>query len=106
LVDVGKVDDVEVRKNCVLVARATGDSQYLFRNLDRGTYSVESAGRKDFVDLSGDQFLDLTTESSRRFEETKPAIFDRLDRKLVAAVLILAINVIGALLIFRIIRRG
>jgi len=105
-VDAGKVADVEVRKNGDLVARATGDSRYIFRNLKRGSYSVKSGGREASVYLSGDQFLDLTSVSSQSSIETKPAIFDWRDRKFVAAVLMLAINVIGAVLIFRIVRRG
>jgi 2,3-bisphosphoglycerate-independent phosphoglycerate mutase len=106
VVDAGKVDGVEVRKNGALVARTTGDSRYIFRNLDRGSYSVKSGGKEASVYLSGDQFLDLTSVSSRSSEETKPSIFDRKSRKFVAAALILAINLIGAVLIFRIIRRG
>ena len=105
-VDAGKVADVEVRKNDYLVARATGDSRYIFRDLDRGSYSVESGGREASVYLSGDQFLDLTSRSPRTSGEILPSIFDWQNRKFVAAVLILAINVIGALLTFRIVRRG
>ncbi len=105
-VDVGKVADVEVRRDGDLVARATGDSQYLFKNMERGSYSVESGGREASVQLYGDQVLDLTGESPRGSEEMVPSIFDRLNRKSVAAILILVINVVGAVAIFWIIRRG
>jgi hypothetical protein len=102
-VDLGEVAEVEVRKDGSLVARATGDSRYIFRNLDRGSYSVESAGRKALVCLTGDQSIDLAGGSS---EDMVPSIFDRKNRKLIAAVLIVVINVLGALLIFRILRKG
>jgi len=106
VVDAGKVADVEVRKNGDHVARATGDSRYVFRNLERGSYTVKSAGRVAFVHLNGDHFLDLTGGSVGGSEEMVPSIFDRKNRKLIAAVLILVINVVGALLIFRIVRRS
>jgi len=102
----GKVAEVEVRKDGVLVARATGDSRYIFRNLDRGSYSVVSGGMKSLVHLSGDQSIDLAGSSARSSEGIMPSVFDRRNRKFLAAVLILAINVLGTLLIFRIIRRG
>jgi hypothetical protein len=102
-VDVGKVNDVEVSKDGALVVKATGDSRYIFRNLDRGSYSVESAGRKALVYLNGDKSIDLAGGSS---EDMVPSIFDRKNRKLIAAVLIVVINVLGALLIFRILRKG
>jgi 2,3-bisphosphoglycerate-independent phosphoglycerate mutase len=105
-VDAGKVADVEVRKNGDLVARATGDSRYIFRNLDRGSYSVVSGGMESLVHLSGDQSIDLAGGSARSSEGFMPSVFDRRNRKFLAAVLILAINVLGTLLIFRIIRRG
>jgi 2,3-bisphosphoglycerate-independent phosphoglycerate mutase len=105
-VDAGKVAEVEVRKGGVLVARATGDSRYIFRDLDRGSYSVESSGIEASVYLCGDQFLDLTGGSAGSSGEILPSVFDRKNRKLVAAVLILAINVIGVVLILRIVRRG
>jgi 2,3-bisphosphoglycerate-independent phosphoglycerate mutase len=105
-VDVGKVNDVEVRKSGSLVARATGDSRYVFRNLERGSYSVKSGGGNASVNLCGDLFLDLTGGSAQGSEEVAPSIFDQKSRKLIAAVLIVAINVIGALLIFRIVRKG
>ncbi|HII07091.1 MAG TPA: alkaline phosphatase family protein, partial [Methanotrichaceae archaeon] len=105
-VDVGTVSDVEIRKSGDLVARATGDSRYIFRNLDRGSYSVESGEREAFVYLWGDQFLDLASGSARSSKEILPSIFDWQNRKFVAAIMILVINVIGAVLIFRIIRRG
>jgi 2,3-bisphosphoglycerate-independent phosphoglycerate mutase len=105
-VDVGKVADVEVRRGGNLVARATGDSRYVFRNLDRGSYSVVSGGMESLVHLSGDQSIDLDGSSARSSEGIMPSVFDRRNRKFLAAVLILAINVLGTLLIFRIIRRG
>jgi 2,3-bisphosphoglycerate-independent phosphoglycerate mutase len=105
-VDVGEVDDVEICKNGSLVARATGDSRYIFRNLDRGYYTVSSGGRNTSVQLCGDQSLDLAGGSARGSEGMKPSIFDWLGRRAAAAILILAINVIGAVLIFRIVRRG
>ncbi len=104
-VDVGKVAEVEVRKDGVLVARATGDSHYIFRNLDRGSYSVESGERGTLVYLNGDQSIDLAGGSARCSEGITPSVFDHRNRKFIAAFLILAINVIGALLIIRIIRR-
>ncbi len=105
-VDVGKVGGVEVSKNGSLVVRATGDSRYVFCHLDRGLYTVRSGGRVALVNLAGDQSVDLASGSARSWKEDLSSIFDRKNRKLVAAVLILAINVIGAILIFRIIRRG
>lgn len=105
-VDSGKVAEVEVRRDGNLVARATGDSRYIFRNLDRGTYSVESAGRGTAVHLCGDQSIDLSRGSAGSSENIVSSIFKKENRKYIAIVLILAINFIGALLIVRIARRG
>jgi len=104
-VGVGEVADVEVRKNGSLVARATGDSRYVFSNLERGLYSVKSGGRNASVQLCGDQSLDLTGGPALAPVDTLPLIFDWLGRKSVASILILVINVVGAVLIFRIVRR-
>lgn len=105
LVDAGRVADVEVRKNGSLVSRATGDSRYIFKNLHRGTYTVESGGRVELVDLYADQNIDLSDLSPRRFSDILSSIFDPETRKRVAAVLIVAVNVVGAFLILRVIRR-
>jgi len=105
-VDLGEVAEVEVRKDGGLVARATGDSRYVFRNLDRGSYSVKSGGREAFVHLCGDQSILLAADRPRGPGEVISSIFDRMSRRFVAIVLILTINVIGSVLIFRIARRG
>jgi hypothetical protein len=105
-VDLGRVVEVEVIKNGTLVARATGDSRYIFRDLERGTYAVEAGGRVELVDLYSDQNIDLSDLSPRRFSDILYSIFEPEKRKYVAAFLILAVNIIGSILIFRIARRG
>jgi len=104
--DAGKVAEVEVRRGGALVARATGDSCYVFRNLDRGSYSVESAGREALVCLNGDRAVEHPDEPSQGFGAVLYPIFDRENRKVVAAFTIIAINVVGAIMIFRIMRKG
>ena len=106
VVGTGKVADVEVRRDGSLVARAAGDSRYIFRSLDRGSYSVESAGQKASVYLDCDRAVDLLDESPRGFGGVLYPILDRENRKLVAVGAIIAINVIGAIMIFRIMRKG
>jgi 2,3-bisphosphoglycerate-independent phosphoglycerate mutase len=105
-VDLGRVVEVEVIKNGTLVARATGDSRYIFKDLERGTYAVEAGGRVELVDLYSDQNIDLSDLSPRRFSDILYSIFEPEKRKYVAAFLILAVNIIGSILIFRIARRG
>lgn len=105
VVDAGEVAEVEVRRGGVLVAKATGDSCYVFRNLDRGTYSVESGGWVADVRIAGDQTLDLSADRPPSIGELLNPISEPQNRRYVAAVLILMINVLGAVLIFRIIRR-
>jgi 2,3-bisphosphoglycerate-independent phosphoglycerate mutase len=104
-VDTGKMADVEVRRDGDVVARATGDSHYIFRNLERGSYSVASGGRGTLVFLNGDQSIDLASGCGGSPERVVPSIFDRMSRRFIAAILILAINVAGAALILRIVRR-
>lgn len=105
IVDAGKVADVEVRRDGSLVARASGDSRYIFRSLERGSYTVVSAGRKASVYLDGDRAVDLPDESPRGFGAVLSPIFDRENRKLIAVGAIIAMNVVGAVMIFRIMRR-
>ncbi|UEC42323.1 MAG: Phosphoglyceromutase [Methanothrix sp.] len=105
-VDVGRAGEVEVHKDGGLVARATGDSRYIFKDLERGTYSVEAGERVAQVHLSGDQTIDMSeSEPASLFDLISP-IFEPEKRKYVAAVLILAVNAVGAVLILRIARRG
>lgn len=106
VVDAGEVAEVEVWRDGVLVAKATGDSRYVFRNLDRGTYSVESGGRAEEVHLTRDGSIDLAPVRPPRAGELVSSIFDEGARKYLASVLIVAVNVVGAILIWRIIRRG
>jgi len=88
------------------VARATGDSRYIFRDLERGTYAVEAGGRDVLVGLYSDQNIDSSDLSPRRFSDNLYSIFEPEKRKYVAAFLILAANIIGSILICRIARRG
>ena len=82
-----------------VVAKATGDSHYFFRGLERGGYTVEAGGKVAQVPLNGDTSLDLTPGSGWLH-------LPRWDRKVVGAFLILMINLIGAAMIIRIVRRG
>ncbi len=104
-VDLGRVGEVEVRTGSDLVARATGDSRYIFRNLERGTYSVESGDKMALVHLSGDQTIDLSKRQPTSPLYLTSSIFEPEKRKYVAAFLIVAVNGVGSLLIYRIIRR-
>ncbi len=106
VVDAGEVAEVEVRRGGVLVAKATGDSRYIFRNLDRGTYSVESGGRSEEVHLTRDGSIDLASGRPPRAGGLLSSIFDPEARRYVAALLIVAVNVVGVVLIKRIVRRG
>jgi hypothetical protein len=104
-VEIGRVGEVEVRTGSDLVARATGDSRYIFRNLERGTYSVVSGDRMARLHLSGDQTIDMSKKPPTSLFDLISPIFEPEKRKYVAAFLIMAVNGVGALLIYGIIRR-
>ena len=86
VVDAGEVAEVEVRRGGVLVAKATGDSRYIFRNLDRGTYSVESGGRSEEVHLTRDGSSTSPPADLRGPEGFFGRLFDPVARRYIVSL--------------------
>jgi len=78
------------------LANASGDEEYNFRGLARGLYTVQANGRSQEVLVNGNLVLDLAGKGGNYAQF----------RKILGLILILAINLTGALLIIRIWRKG
>ncbi|MHC1631898.1 MAG: alkaline phosphatase family protein [Methanotrichaceae archaeon] len=106
------IDKINLYRNGDLVAKASGDSHYLFRRLERGAYTVESDKQMASVCMNGDQFLDLASDRFsfsdviHNLHITRPDLPKKWSQKLMGAIMILVINLIGVVMIFRIIKKG
>jgi arylsulfatase A-like enzyme len=94
LLVVGAPEGVSIWKGDELLANATGDHEYNFRGLARGLYTIKSGGRSWEVLMNQDHRLDLADKA------TLPSNTKRI----LGVILILAINLVGILVIIRIIR--
>lgn len=92
-VELPRPGDVEVCRNGSVVAGDSGSSSYTFRGLERGVYDLYINGHLRSVVLFNDTTLDLRQPSR-----------ELIPRWLVGAVLILAINVCGIVVIVRFLR--
>ncbi|MDM7935655.1 MAG: alkaline phosphatase family protein [Methanothrix sp.] len=92
----GARGELELLRDGLLLAHASGDEEHRFRDLDMGIYTLRSDGRSLEVVVSGDQEIDLAG----------PAVPSLRTRWAVGTLLILAINLAGVLVILRILREG
>jgi 2,3-bisphosphoglycerate-independent phosphoglycerate mutase len=95
----GAPGPVELYRDGELLANASADREILFRGLARGLYSIKCAGQEQDVCINGDAMLDLSGEVKDGM------ILNPEYKKIVGIILILIINLIGAILIFRIIKK-
>jgi 2,3-bisphosphoglycerate-independent phosphoglycerate mutase len=96
LLVVGAPGGVSLWERDELLANATGDHEYNFRGLARGLYTIKSGERSLEVLMNQDQRLDLAGKAALP-SDTK---------KIMGVILILVINLVGILVIIRIIRKG
>jgi hypothetical protein len=78
-----------------LLANASGDHEYNFRGLARGLYTIKSGESSWEVPVNQDKRLDLAGK----------AALPSNTKRILGVILILAINLIGVLVIIRIIRK-
>lgn len=78
------------------LANGTGDDEYNFRGLKRGLYTLKTGGESWQVLVNGDQIVDLAGKTTPMSSNTK---------KILGVILILVINLVGILIIIRIIRK-
>lgn len=95
----GAHEPVELYRDGQLLASARADREVTFRGLSRGLYSVRCGGQERAVRINGDLALEL----AQSLEDA--ATLNPEYRKIIGIILILAINLIGALIIIRIIKK-
>lgn len=95
---VGSPGEVALYHGGEIVANASGGSEHNFEGLPRGLYTVKAGGKSLDVLVNGDVLLDLT--------EKGPALIQADTKKILAIILILAINLIGIVSIIRIVKKG
>lgn len=93
---VGAPGAVSLYRDGSLLANASGNEDHNFRGLARGLYTISSDGESHEVLINGDLTLEMTGKTAMQ-NDTKRTI---------GIILIVAINLIGMLLIFWIIRKG
>lgn len=87
--------EVSLYKEGELLANASGNNNYIFRGLKRGLYTVSSSGKSLNICVNGDCSINL---------EAAAIGYDT--RKIIGIVMILIINTIGIIAIWRIIKKG
>jgi hypothetical protein len=92
---VGAPGDVSLWEGDELLANATRDHEYNFQGLARGLYTIKSGGRSWEVLVNQDQRLDMAGK----------AALPSNTKRILGVILIMAINLIGILVIIRIIRK-
>jgi len=95
----GATGPVELYRDGDLVANASSEHEVLFKGLSRGLYSIRCGSQERAVCVNGDVALEL----AQSLEDS--AILNPEHRKIIGIILILAINLIGALMIIRIIKK-
>jgi 2,3-bisphosphoglycerate-independent phosphoglycerate mutase len=93
---VGASGTISLYRNGSLLANASGNEDHNFRGLARGVYAISSGGAPHEVLINGDLTLEMTGKTAMQ-NDTK---------RIIGIILIVAINLIGMLLIFWIIRKG
>ena len=95
LLVVGAPGGVSLWEGDELLANATGDHEYNFRGLARGLYTIKSGEKSRDVLVNQDQRLDLADK----------AALPNNTKRILGVILILVINLVGVLVIIRIIRK-
>jgi hypothetical protein len=95
LLVVGAPGGVSLWEGDKLLANASGDHEYNFRGLARGLYTIKSGESSWEVPVNQDKRLDLAGK----------AALPSNTKRILGVILILAINLIGVLVIIRIIRK-
>ncbi len=93
---IGAPEGVSLLRDGRLLANASGDWQYNFKGLARGLYSINVDGQSRDVLINGDLVLDLTGRTSPLSGM----------KKIIAAIIIITINLAGAAVIIRVWKRG
>jgi 2,3-bisphosphoglycerate-independent phosphoglycerate mutase len=93
---VGAPDAVSLYRGGVLVASSSGQ-EHDFEGLTRGMYAIKAGGKSLDVLVNGDQLIDLSGSG--------PSQIRTNTRKVVGIILILALNLIGVVLIIRILKK-
>jgi hypothetical protein len=78
------------------LANATGDDEYNFRGLERGLYTLKAGGQSVQVLVNGDQTMDMAGKTAPMSGNTK---------RILGVIMILTINLVGVVVILRIIRK-
>ncbi len=87
--------EASLYKDGELLANASGDNCYTFRGLKRGLYTVSSGDRSLNICVNGDCSINLAAVAS-----------GNNTRWIIGTILIIFINVIGIIIIWRIIKNG
>ncbi len=80
-----------------LLANASGDDNYIFKGLQRGLYTVSSGDKSLNICVNGECSIDLAAAASGNGNDT---------RKIIGIILIILVNTIGIIAIWRIIKKG
>jgi hypothetical protein len=95
---VGAPGAVALYREGELVANSSGGQEHDFGGLPRGQYTVKAGGKFLGVLVNGDVLVDLTEKGS--------ALIQADTKKILGVILILAINLLGIVLIIRILKKG
>ena len=87
---------VELWRGEVKLANGSAAGDYNFLGLERGLYTLKAGGQSVRVLVNGDQIVDLAGKTTPMSGNTK---------KILGVIMILTINLVGVLVIIRIIRK-
>ena len=95
---VGAPGDVALYRSGVLTANSSEGPEHNFEGLSRGLYTVKADGKSLEVLVNGDQLIDLSETGSGQVPADT--------RTVLGIIAIVAINLIGIVLIIRILKKG
>jgi hypothetical protein len=93
---VGASGAVSLYRDGSMLANASGNEDQNFRGLARGIYTISSGGASHEVLINGDHTLDFTGKAALPGDA----------KRIIGIILIVIINLVGILLIYRIKRKG
>lgn len=88
--------DVSLHRDGKLLANASGDNSYIFKGLKRGFYTVSIGDKSLNVCVNGDCSINLASAAGVNGDDI---------RKIIGIILIIAVNAIGIIIIWRIIKK-
>ncbi|MGA9098816.1 MAG: alkaline phosphatase family protein [Methanotrichaceae archaeon] len=91
--------EVSLYKDGKPIANASGDNNYIFKGLKRGLYTVSCGNNSLNICLNGEYSVNLAASASGNDSGNDT-------RKIIGIILIIAINTIGIIVIWRIIKKG